>query len=700
MFSWILLLGAAGGGAVATYAYDNRANLGLRLCVGACLGTTAWALVGFALASALGLNAFVSLLSWALVVGAPLLLVPGWWERLRADVRRLEEALRRTPRVVLAGRIAFYLAFAVVFWLCYERAMFLKDDGVYTGYIDNFADLTLHLGIIAGFTDGANFPPEHPEFSGTRLSYPFLVDFGAAMMYEVAQAFGSGGVQDATGMRAMVWLRDVMFAQIVVLSLAILGIAHHWGLVLTRDRAAARLVPLMLFLNGGLGFYVFFEELWKARGSEHGMWHFVFNLPHDYTAYEALYRWANSIVYWFVPMRSMLLGVPLFLIVTGLWWRAMGNDPPFGRGRAAAPKVAPPAGSKKRIVKRAAAASEPAPTIAPPPAAAPAPEPSERRQMVAAGLIAGLLPLAHAHTFATLMLMAGCLCLYYRRWASWIISVLIAGIMAIPQVLWVTIGSEVRPATFFAWHFGWTHDKWHPVEYWFRNTGLFIPLVLVALLWKPITPQRLRAFYMPFLLCFIIPNMVKLAPWEWDNIKVLIYWFIPSLPLVALLFVRLWRRGGLLRPAVILLFVSVTLSGALDVWRVLTRTLEWRDFDTDQLAFAEFLKENTPPRAIILNAGLHNTATILSGRRAFMGYPGRLWTHGLHYVDRETDLKAIYLGGPPAVQLLAKHKIDYVVIGPMEIANLSPNREFFESRYVKIGEAGGHTLYKVAGGGV
>ncbi len=56
---------------------------------------------------------------------------------------------------------------------------------------------------------------------------------------------------------------------------------------------------------------------------------------------------------------------------------------------------------------------------------------------------------------------------------------------------------------------------------------------------------NLIIFYIPFLLCFIIPNLVRLAPWDWDNIKILIYWFVGSLPFVALLLARLFesRRG-------------------------------------------------------------------------------------------------------------------------------------------------------------
>jgi hypothetical protein len=52
--------------------------------------------------------------------------------------------------------------------------------------------------------------------------------------------------------------------------------------------------------------------------------------------------------------------------------------------------------------------------------------------------------------------------------------------------------------------------------------------------------KRLLLFYLPFTLCFIIPNFVKMAPWNLGHIKVLYYWWLASAPLVACC----WRGCG------------------------------------------------------------------------------------------------------------------------------------------------------------
>jgi len=77
-------------------------------------------------------------------------------------------------------------------------------------------------------------------------------------------------------------------------------------------------------------------------------------------------------------------------------------------------------------------------------------------------------------------------------------------------------------------------------------------------------------------------------------------------------------------------------------------TGEYQEFDRDGINFAEIIKQQTPPRATILHAPVHNTPVFLTGRRSLMGYPGHIWTHGLDYGPRETEIKRIYAGAPDA----------------------------------------------------
>ena len=98
----------------------------------------------------------------------------------------IEAAARDVRRAVLHPsrgtglRFLFYAAIALVLWLVFDRAMFERADGIYTGVLNNYGDLPFHLSVITSFVKGANFPPEDPTYAGASFTYPFLADFVAA----------------------------------------------------------------------------------------------------------------------------------------------------------------------------------------------------------------------------------------------------------------------------------------------------------------------------------------------------------------------------------------------------------------------------------------------------------------------------------------------------------------------------------------
>lgn len=411
--------------------------------------------------------------------------------------------------------------------------------------------------------------------------------------------------------------------------------------------------------------------------------------------------------------------------------------------------------------------------------------------MLAAGVVAGLLPLIHAHSFIAVMMVAAFLVpwTFWRGWIAYAVAALLAlliysfaihfhvitatramiaiaalaiglaislffllpmthlrpwicffvlalGIGA-PQIAWSTHGSAIKTESFAAWKFGWDSDQEpakelaHPtltdrlaslgphVEpqplniappirawinrsyyvawFWLKNTGLFIPLLIGALLWKQkeyLVSRKLLVFYLPFTLCFIVPNIIKFAPWIWDNVKILFYWWIVSAPIVALALARLWESNKWNRILAATLFVVLTLAGGLDVFPLLTGQGEYQEFDREGVNFAEMVKQRTPPRATVLHAPIHNTPIFLTGRRSLMGYPGHIWTHGLDFGQRDAEIRRIYAGAPDADALLNKYGVDYVVIDPQEHSVMPVNSEFF-SRYPEVATTGEYHLYKI-----
>jgi hypothetical protein len=193
----------------------------------------------------------------------------------------------------------------------------------------------------------------------------------------------------------------------------------------------------------------------------------------------------------------------------------------------------------------------------------------------------------------------------------------------------------------------------------------------------------------------VVPNLEKLAPWVWDNIKVLFYWYVMSVPLVALWLSHLWKTGRVHRTVAATLFVTLILAGGLDVWRVVSRTAEYREFDRKSVEAAQDVMRHCEPGARILHAPVYNPAVSLTGRRSLLGYPGIIWSHGLDHTQRERDIRAIYAGLPEAPRLLANYKINYVLVSPAELAYTPVNQAFFR-RYTRIAGSGGYNLYSVA----
>jgi len=171
---------------------------------------------------------------------------------------------------------------------------------------------------------------------------------------------------------------------------------------------------------------------------------------------------------------------------------------------------------------------------------------------------------------------------------------------------------------------------------------------------------------------------------------------LASAPVVALLLTRLWRsQETVLRALSVALFGCLIFAGGLDVASIVTRSGEYQIFDRYGIQFAEFVKQQTEPRALIVHAPVHNDPVFLTGRRSFMGYPGHIWTHGLEFVPRQQEIKRIYSGAADADALLKQNHIDYVVVGPLERLSMPVNEDFF-SHFTKVGEVGEYRLYKVS----
>jgi len=647
---------AISGGTLATYAFDRPSPGYARVATGTFVGLTALAFAGFPLALALGMGA-ASLALAAAVTALPVLLLarPATRGIVRRDLdaagRRIASRFRHPARGVAV--VALYVAaIAAGVWLVADRTLFETAEGLSIGNVNNLGDLPYHLQITASFAYGANFPPQNPVFAGSGFSYHYAADFLAAM-------FVAAGAT----------LREAMLIVTLVLGAGLLALVHRWTRDLTGSAIAARLAPLLLAFGGGLGWLFLLQE---ARVGEQGLLAAFTASDARYTIQnDGILRFGNPVTTLLIPQRGLLLGMGLAVIVFTLIWHHLDE-----------PAAGPPGAGRTRAPWRSLVAHP---------------------RMLVAGVLTGLLPLVHIHTFAVVLGTAFLLGVAFRqwrdgRWRAWLAYVASAGFVALPLLAWTARGSQAGLASFFGLELGWDHGASNPLWFWFVNTGAFIPLLVLAFAWRgdrPLLSAKLVLYALPFLAWFFVPNVFRLAPWIWDNIKVLVYWWLGSVPLVALVLARLWEGRPTVKAGAVALAVVLMAAGALDVARA-TVGPGYQEFDNDGIAFAEMIRERTAPGAVILTAPTYNTPVFLTGRRVFMGYAGFLWANGLPYQEREQDLRAIYAGGPDAEDTGRRYGISYIVVGPQELREVAPN-EAFLARFPLVGQVGEYRLYAMAG---
>jgi hypothetical protein len=563
----------------------------------------------------------------------------GWTRWTRCN----EWATRADWRVVgwyggLAGLLGTILA----------RVVEIDAEGMWTSPATNFGDLAFHLSVISSFAFGGNLPPENPIFAGQVFTYPFMIDFLAALFIRM----GAG------------WPIALLAGNMVLMAALVL-IVESLGERLTGSLRAGRIGLLLMIGSGGLGFLKFWEDLRGflagPAGLKQGLVWFMNHLPATYTINNQLanpggvgeipLRYGNLLTTLLIPQRSLLFGLPLVGMIILLWHEGLIRS-----------------GEEADHLKA-------------------------RQAMRLAGVLAGLLPLFHAHGFLAVVTVSLPLFLLYRH-RSWLDFLVPLVLLASPQAWWLS-GTAAR-GTLFKVHLWWEAGTANPVLFWLANNGIFIITlgIVTGLLWW--RRETLAGFHLPFWLWLVIPNVVLLAPWPWDNIKLLVYWGMVSSVVVGLGVARLlesdrrsWRvLGGLL-------LLSMILSGMIDIWRGLSPVERIPLLTSDEIGIAARIRAVTPPRALILHAAIHNSPVVLSGRRSLMGYPGHLWSHGISYGEREADLRRMLAFTPEAPELLARYGIDYVLIGQPELLGFEANEEAFRERYREVFADPGARLYEI-----
>jgi hypothetical protein len=254
------------------------------------------------------------------------------------------------------------------------------------------------------------------------------------------------------------------------------------------------------------------------------------------------------------------------------------------------------------------------------------------------GLLWGALPLVHLHTFAFVSVMGGVWAIASGRWRSALPGLGFALLPATWAVVQVTDG--FRAAGLVGWAPGWVMEDESPLVFLLRNFGLWLPLALAALVVAARARRHAELLVLvPSLAWFVLLFFVRLAPWAWDNTKVMLWCHVALLPPLYGLVVGRLRPSW--RAAVVVLLFGSGLSSLL--WGCFGRLprleiLERAEYEGVCGALAPLTTRR------VATAQTFNHPVAMCGRSIVAGYTGHLWSHGLDSSPIEARLKRLLNG--------------------------------------------------------
>ncbi len=540
-------------------------------------------------------------------------------------------------------------------WLIYSLItipylLFFREGNLIAGWINVWGDWAVHLRNSTYFAARDAISLDNPLYAGTEWRYPYLSSFLSAILQRLNLPLD----------RSLTWPTMLLFTTLP-------GLLYSVGRKLTNSRRAGVFFTYFVLLSGGMGIYFLVKDLLAG----HFFWDASAYSPQLYTDMREAGQSVNSGIWFmnfimseFFPQRAFLAGIPLALFILMTIWQSVQGK-----------------------------------TV-------------HRKTLLFAGLLFGILPLIHTHSFVALGLIVPTLFgitalpllarskAKHKRSlrehlidAAWVLLPAV-GIGSIFLFLFVfdpsATNSFIHP---IKWWVPRQEDPVNPLLWWLRNTGqLFILGSIGGLLHR-----RYLGLMLAGLVIFVIGNFVSFQPWQYDNLKLLTYWYILWAIPIAVLFAKLPR---LALPLVIigtLLMTGAGLADALSV-TVSARTGGIQLTSADDIQFAKQVKAATyqEPNALFIAATDHDHAmTTVSGRRMYMGYEGWLWTYGFEWSGRQKELEAMYQLSPQGEQLIKSKGIDYITLGPKEVSKYKAATEALTTRFPTVLEFGQYKLLKV-----
>lgn len=315
------------------------------------------------------------------------------------------------------------------------------------------------------------------------------------------------------------------------------------------------------------------------------------------------------------------------------------------------------------------------------------------------GFLWGVLAFFHLHTFAIISLILAGESLIRKDVKRFLPTLAIA--VPIGSAFMFFSSHGLKSSSFVRWHWGWTNTSPNFFNYLAINFGPYLLLAVVALLYfiykvwpkRETSPDEKRLalnYFLYFGLFFLFFNLM-VAPWDWDNIKVLIWPYLLMLGVFSTFNSRMKTPGPQIALALILGYSGfmaiapslVSTDGALTI------------YNRGDLAKTKAAIHNIPQDAVFAAAMTHNHPLTFFGRLRAIGYEGHLWSHGIDAHEEVEKLKKIFDGDPAWRDLAHDLRVTHIYWGKDEINAFGVDRKPWQVRENNVSNVEDIAIYEV-----
>ncbi len=429
---------------------------------------------------------------------------------------------------------------------------------------------------------------------------------------------------------------SVLFPSLILM-FAVLAGFYILAYEILKKKYVALLASILFFFNGGFGFGYFLDGLSSKPENFTRIFSEFYQTPTNLT--ESNIRWSNVICDMLIPQRTTLAGWAFLIFALWLLNIAVSRN--------------------------------------------------SRKYFVLCGLIAGLMPMIHTHSFLALGMVSLTWMPVYligkrgvelkAHFLNWVYFGLIASILALPQLFYWTL-RQASEGKFLRFHFNWVNNDDFWLWFWVKNVGLVFIFLVPALL---ASNRKKLSIYSGAITIFVISELILFQPNEYDNNKLFYVWYLFTCILVADYMINVYEKlnglGGRNLLAGITLF-TCTFSGLLTMTR--EAVSNYILFDKNVVDAATIIKSNTPKNALFVSSDNHNNViSSLTGRNILSGSPSFLFFHGVNFSERAADIASMYEEPDKFDQLAKKYKVDYVYLSSYERSKFKTDDHYLKASY-------------------